>query len=216
MSLVTLAGRPVLEATITLPLRGAWRADLVVASDGEDITGQVALEDNGLIYSGTVVRGGLDHTRWLGRLVGGAGGLTRPTIPRPYRDVVAAVVLADLLLDAGERLSPDSDPDVLTYALPQWLRFGQVEDALEALVVDKIGVNWRTERGGEIWVGTDTFPEVTLDHVIESRSDERRLWTIATERTDLAPGFSFEGQRIVQVSHRLSADSLRSEVSFGG
>lgn len=216
MALLTLNGHGVLEATIVLPLRGNWRADVVAATDGEDLTGSVIIDDSGITYDGTVVRGGVEHTRWTGRIIGGAGKLTPVALPRPYRNVPASVVLADIMTELGERLSSESDPVVLAYMLAQWFRFGTGEDAIEELVVEEIGANWRVLRDGSIWVGFDTFPELEVVNVIETRSTERKLWTVATERTDLIPGVTFGGEQITQVTHRITeGEGLRSEVSIG-
>lgn len=213
MGTIEINGQPVLEGAIVMPLRGNWRADLMAGTD-QDITGTVAIDDDGVIYNGTVVRGGVDHTRWNGRVVGGKAKLDQPVLPRAYREATAGLVLADLMLETGEILAPDSDVAVLTYALPQWFRFGNLEDAIEDLVVEKIKANWRIKRNGQIWVGTDTYPTLSVENVIERKEDERSVWTVATERTELEPGVTFEGRKIVQVTHRIGSD-LRSEVSLG-
>ena len=215
MALMELNGFGVIEATIVLPLRGNWRADVVASTDGEDVTGSAEVTDEGLVYAGTVVRGGVEFTRWIGRIVGGAGKLDGPCLPRAYRETTAGLVLADLMTETGERLSTQSDPAVLAYALPQWFRFGNVEDVIEELVVDKIGANWRVEREGAIWVGFDTFPNVEPDVVIEERDDQQKKWTLAAETTEFSPGVVFEGQQIVEVTHRITEAGLRTELSLG-
>lgn len=215
MGVLTIAGHEVLEATIVLRLRGNWRVDLTVATDGENLTGEQIIDDDGLGYQGTIQSGGLDHTRWIGRMVGGANKLGSPALPRPYRETTAGIVMKDLATELGERLSLESDPLVLAYLLAQWMRFGNGEDAIEELIVEKIGANWRVLRDGSIWVGIDTFPEVKVEHVVVDKDDDRKVWTVATERSDLEPGVTFEGRQVVQVVHRIGEDGLRSEVSFG-
>lgn len=215
MALIELNGFGVLEATIVLSLRGNWRAEIVASTDEADVTGTAELVDDDLLYVGTVARGGLDHERWRGTIVGGAGKLTGPCLPRPYRETTAGIVLADLMAETGERLSPLSDPVVLAYVLPQWFRFGNVEDAIEELVVDKIGANWRVLRDGTIWVGTDTFPQRSYDVVIEDRDDQQKKLVAAAETTLIEPGVVFEGRQIVEVTHRITEAGLRSELSLG-
>jgi hypothetical protein len=214
MAVITVNGFPLLGGTIVQALKGNWRADLNVGSDGADITGDVVIDDNGIFYQGTVERGGVDHTRWNGRVVGGKGKLPKPILPRAYQNSTAGVVLADLMTETGERLAIDSNPLVTNFALAQWFRFGNLEDALEQLVVDLIHGNWRVRRDGSIWVGFDVFPPLSVEVVIEERSDERRIWTVATERTELEPGVTFEGRKVLQVTHRVE-EGLRSEVSLG-
>jgi hypothetical protein len=216
MALMTINGHGVLEATIVLPLRGNWRADVVASTDGEDLAGSVTISDDGVTYDGTVERGGVEHTRWTGRIIGGAGNLTPMALPRAYRNVPAVVVLADVATELGERLSPESDPLVLTYMLPQWFRFGTGEDSLEELVVEKIGANWRVLRDGTIWVGFDTWPDFDSGAVIESRNTDRKLWTVATDTTEFLPGVTFQGERVSQVKHRITeGEGLRTELSIG-
>lgn len=215
MALIELNGYGVLEATIVLSLRGNWRAELVASTDEADVTGTAELVDDDLLYVGTVTRGGLDHERWRGTIVGGAGKLDGPCLPRAYRETTAGIVLADLLAEVGERLSPTSDPTVLAYVLPQWFRFGNVEDAIEELVVDKIGANWRVQRDGAIWFGVDTFENVEPDVVIEDQDDQRKKWVVAADTTFFSPGVVFQGRQVVEVTHRITEAGLRSELSLG-
>lgn len=211
--MITLAGKPVLTATLALPALGAWTCDAVVSSD-TDITGRVALQEGSLVYSGTVKRGGVLSGRWTGRIVGGAGGLEIDAGPRAYQNTTLGVVLDDALAGGGEKRAGDSNPALLALALPQWLRAGTVADALGALIVGLGQSGWRVKRDGTIWVGTDTYPAKKIPHVLINRHDESKHWLIAPESTELGPAVLFEGRRVRQVIHRLSPDGLRTEVHF--
>lgn len=211
--MITLAGKPVLTAALTLPRRGAWTVEAVVSSD-TDITGSVTLADGGLLYAGTVTAGGVLSGRWSGRVVGGAGGLDLDPGPRAYQNTTLGVVLADALAAGGERRSTDSNPALLALALPQWLRVGTLDEALGALVVTFGRSSWRVKRDGSVWVGTDTYPQARVPYVLIEKQESQRSWTIAPENTLLGPGSTFEGRRVGQVVHRISPDGLRTEVSF--
>lgn len=217
MSFLTLGGFPVLAiGGLVLPRQGAWRANDVEVATEDALSGAVSLVDGTIGYRGTVVSGTVDHTRWKGDLVGGANGLEKTATPRPYRDVTAGLVLADLLTEVGERLSTDTQPQVLAYLLAQWLRFGRAEDALDDLVRDELGATWRVLRDGSLWAGVDLYPSQEVEHVIIEESGALRKITIAPSRTDLSPGRMFLGRQVEQVTYTLSEEGLRAEVSFGG
>ena len=82
----TFNGLSLLRCRLEEPRTGIWTADVEVDSE-TDITGAAALDLDGTAYTGTVYRGGLDSGRWLGRIVGGAGGMSIPACciwgPRP-------------------------------------------------------------------------------------------------------------------------------------
>lgn len=216
MSFVTLNGFPVLGiGGLVLPRQGAWRANDVEVATEQDLTGAVSLVDGTIGYRGTVVSGTVDHTRWKGDLVGGGNGLEKLLTPRPYRNVTAGLVLADLLTEAGEQLSTETQPQVIAYSLAQWLRFGRAEDALDDLVRDELGATWRVQRDGTIWAGTDLYPSQDVEHVVIEEMGALRRLVIAPVQTDLSPGRTFLGRQVEQITYRLDEAGLRAEISFG-
>lgn len=211
--MITLAGKPVLTATLTRPRLGAWTLDAVVSSDA-NITGSVKCADGSLLYAGTVQRGAALSGRWSGRVVGGAGGLDTDPGPFAYQNTTLGVVLADALAAGGERRASDSNPALLALALPQWLRLGTVGDALGTLIRDFGKSTWRVKRDGSVWVGTDTYPITKAPFVLIDKHEAQKSWTIAPQDTALGPGVTFEGKRVRQVVHHVSPEGLRTEVHF--
>jgi hypothetical protein len=168
---------PVLSASILLPRTGAWVADVQTDGDGPADGAPVVLAHaDGLAFAGAVVRGGPWQGAWRGRIVGGRGGLSRELQAAPYRNVTLAIIVEDLLREAGELpLAVDSDADALALAVGRWLRApGPAGHAL-AECARVVGRLWRVRADGAVWIGADTYPEVVVgigtDVLLRDRGD---------------------------------------------
>ncbi|MEW5858394.1 MAG: hypothetical protein AB1861_13585, partial [Cyanobacteriota bacterium] len=66
----------IINLAIHEPLHGVWHAD--VETDSEiTITGAVSITDSITTWNGTVLRGAVEHGKWVGRIVGGAGKMSK-------------------------------------------------------------------------------------------------------------------------------------------
>jgi hypothetical protein len=214
----TANGRTLLAAEITQPRVGAWRADLEIDSE-EPLTGAVTIDIEGTEFRATVVpgRSGAHGGRVRARVVGGAGGLSKVLPARNYAggNVRLEVVLRDILRATGETLSPRSDAAVLSRQLGKWHRSEEAASHALVALLDAARATWRVERDGTVWVGTETWPEATLEHVLLDEDWAAGVITIAPERPELEPGTTFLGQRIEQVVHTLEPNALRTEAHLG-
>jgi hypothetical protein len=207
---------PILSATIDMPLRGAWTADVVVDCDvRERVLGAVQLDnaEGTWTLKGTSRLGDVDLAgKAVVRVVGGAGGLAKPLDPKFYRDMPASTVVADAIEGGDETLSSDSDS--LQTKLECWTRMKTtVSQELDA-IVDALGLEWRVLSNGSIWIGSESWPEsaTTYDYLEEHPEDSRVI--IGPDAPTLVPGTTFLGRAVVHVTHTISPGSLRTEVLF--
>ena len=204
---VTANGFDVLAMRVTLPLDGVWVATLQVATD-EGLAGALRLENEGVVFTGTVVSTG----QALVDAVGGAGGMGRDVDARSYRGATARDIIADLLAAVGERLDGSSSRDVLATALPYWTRArGRASVALSTLT-DALGARWRVLPSGTIWVGTETWPAVSSDYEALELDRDSAAGTVllAPETIALGPGVVLEGERVGRVEHVMAGEDLRT------
>ncbi len=191
MSAVTLGGRAVTLATITLPASGVWCADVDVDT-ADEITGRAELVvDGGPTWSGTVVSGGVSHGLWRGRIVGGAGGL-RTTLPAlAYRNATLADVLRDVLSEAAEVLSPTSAD--LSYAVALWQRTRGLGASAVAEIALAAGYVWRVLADGTVWMGVETWHDAgELELTLLDRNTRGGIYTISGDTLSLAPGMRLQ------------------------
>jgi len=206
---ITVNGLPVLELRLTLPLVGAWVAELEVdMSEADDPpTGQVSIADDGGSYNATVVRSGiLAHSARLD-VVGGRGGLSQAVAARSYRDVSARDVAADILAQVGEALDPSSTPAVLGTKLPYWtVTAGRAGAALSALC-DALSARWRVLPNGHIWIGVESWPNAERDAVELDRDDAAgAVFTAPEDLAVLAPGTVLASRNVGRVEYLVSRE----------
>ncbi len=217
MADLVCAGARVLRASIVRPRLGAWTADLVLDA-AEPPTGAVELTsaDGALALHGTVTRGAAWQGRAEVRVVGGAAGLDAVLAPRAYRDATVRVVVADLLRECGEALAADADAAALATALPFWTR--EAEPARDALarVLERTGAAWRVRDDGAVWIGPEAWGEVEVpgDVLDLAPRDMRAVLGTDTVYGLLAPGTTWLGQRVSLVEHVVTAERVRTHVTF--
>lgn len=215
MSLITCAGADVLSARITIPLRGAWFAELEIADAGEGAkapSGRVAISapDVSLELSGTVVTGGRFHGRTSVQVVGGAGGLTKVLPARFYRGVQTRTVLNDTLSSGGEKLSSTSDTEITGRPVAAWSRpFGPISATLEAVTARTSGACWRTLRAGDVWIGVPQFGATNLEIEYRDQDFDLKTFDFAADIMSLDPNVMLDGRKIVQVQYSLTGNGLR-------
>lgn len=175
MSELTLDGASaILRAHFHLPFSGVWSCDLEADTDS-DVTGPVTIEVDGIeTFRGTVIRGGVDHGAWCGRIVGGAAGLRGALPALAYLDATRADVVRDALAESGEVLAASSDTLAVTLA-----RFHRAEGAAARAIqatADALGYGWRVLADGTVWLGRETWPaspEASLS-LLDSNAQQRR------------------------------------------
>lgn len=219
MAAITLAGSPVLAATITQPGVGAWVADVEVATDAA-ITGRVELApEAGAAWSGTVIEGGVHAGTWRGRVVGGAAGLRRELPATSYRGATLHDVLADALREAGEALAPGVDLSAWSVAL--YLRMRRAAAWTVADVARAAGAPWRVTRAGAVRVGAETWGALTLDDVsVVGESPVMQRYELAGAVLAVDPGVTLtlpleagpSAVRVESVVHRVEGERVTATV----
>jgi hypothetical protein len=219
MSNLEINGIPCISGSVHFPRVGRWTADLIVDTD-EAITGLARLvSDDGVIdLAGTVQHGGAFASVVSVRVVGGTGGLDGSVTPAYYSTAPLRVPLQALLSQLGETLSPRSDQAVLGRFVASWTRVaGTGGTALETLA-GIAGVDWRVLDDGTVWVGSDTYPIVTVDPVqvdlLHSRPAEDHVILSAEPIPPVRPGVTFQGRRVAYVEYRLLERGAELEVWY--
>ena len=224
MALVTANGVAVISGTVLRPLVGAWTADLVIDQidgTGFDAGTRVNIQsDNGYSLTGTVAqdRTGAFLDAVHVRVVGGAGGLAKAASARSYAQPGAFVrdVLNGLCADAGETLSSTTDASFLTTNLTAWSTIGgnPVMRNLRALLdIVAPTLSWRILADGTLWVGAETWSQVTTDFQIMSQDPGDGSYHIGIESPFIVPGTSLPGVgNVGMVQDDIAEGHLRSRV----
>lgn len=216
-ALATLAGADVLEARMMLPAHGRWCVEATIATLVEP-SGRVTFAcENGLELSGTVVRTRAYNDAVGVWMVGGANGLDAH-VASANRFAFLRDPLDAVMRTCGESLAADVDSAVTTTFVDRWVNGGTGQSCLEAVIVEatrKLGqpVTWRFNADGEIWIGAETWPAVTLpDHAAVIEEDATRgVRIVGCETPTIEPGTDVAGVgRVVYVEHTITADEVRS------
>lgn len=222
MTTLTTSAGPlnVIKAEITELLEGAWTARVEVDSDDE-LSGPISLTDGLTTWVGSIKpdRGAQEHGRFIAQLVGGTGGLATVLGVRNYDSPFISDILADLVSDTGEGLSPETDTSVLTAQVERWSRrSGPGGLSLKQITDESSADNWRIRRDGLIWLGAETYPAVpeTFDFTEITRDPSQDTITIAPEENQVLPavGNSFLGRNVVGVVTSIDEGSLRQVISW--
>jgi len=210
----TANGLTLLEATLWRPRVGRWTAE--VSCDGEEaLSGAVTLDLDGVILKGTAKQSGAFQGRVGAIVVGGSGRLHEELPAKFYDDVPLSLPLGEILSATAETLSATSDAAILGRQLQRWTRTGG-KPAHHALgqLIDAVGATWRHLEDGTLWVGTETWPEQQVEHELLDELSSDAHVVIAPQKLELRPGVTFLGRHVEHVTHRLTADELRTEALF--
>jgi hypothetical protein len=208
MAAITLAGGAVLALRFTLPVSGLRTATLE-ADIEEAVTGTVELEDGANVYQCAIVRSGLVSGVCRADVIGGRGGLLGKLTARSYQGLPARAVLSDVLAAAGETLDATSTPSILATPIPYWTR-GAVSGstALDSLC-DKLGARWRVLPNGNVWVGTESWPEADEELQPDQLDRDEAAGTVylAPDDLTLSPGIVLDGRRVGRVEYSMTRNS---------
>lgn len=212
--LVTVNGVAVSCGTVTFPLSGTWHGELEVSADSADaVTGAATLAMGSVSLVGFSTPGVSDGKRVTLNIVGGAGGLGTTIAPQHYVGPTRERLLTEALRVGGETLSTASTG--ISGPVPQWTRTaGIVSDAVRA-IADDAGLSWRVVADGSVWVGSETWPTVTVDHVLEDQEPTQSLVTIEVESASVLPGVTFLGSRVTSAVYHVGSTGIRADIYSG-
>lgn len=187
MTALRIGDAAVTRCDVTFPRRGVWCADVDLDAETAP-SGRVSLVvDGGPTWSGTVISGGVSHGLWSGRIVGGAGGLRGTIEARAYRNATLADVVADVLTDTQESVTPTMGDLGIAAAL--WHRVRGSGSAALGSVADAAGYGWRVLADGGVWMGAETWPALALGDVSLLEVDRlRRVYVLGGDTLAIVPG----------------------------
>lgn len=220
----TINALSLVTALVSLPLNGAWHADVSVSpaqgDQGVALSGMVTIELDGLTLVGTVVRSAVDDSMIRARIVAGAGGMSSELKEAYYKgSPTVRKVVEDILRETGETLSGASSAAVLDTVIGTWQRERGPAGVALSRIVEAYGGSWRSLPDGTVLVvGPEGWPVVEPKHTQVPGGDPiqgscRIAWP---ERTppDVLPGITFLGQQVSYVVHELAPGGLRTELRF--
>ena len=210
----------VLSATIDETLKGAWTARVQVDSDA-DISGTVTLSNDGTTaWVGTVLRGtAQEHGRVIAQIVGGGGGLSTQLGALNYDSATLADILADILAEAGEVISPTVSVDTLLALVERWSRpTGPAGLSVQQVVDEADAEHWRVLRTGLVWLGNEDYPVVPDSFQFQeiARIPDKDQIIIAPEDDQVlvAAGDNFLGRNVAAVSTVIDPSSQRQVITW--
>lgn len=189
---------PVLRCALTLPMNGAWSAEVEVAADAA-LSGAVRLTlPGGPTWNGLVVRSEHSAERARARIIGGTVTWTTPTVLQHYRSTTTGAVLAGL----GVSLDAPS-----TAALPFWTRKASTIGEGVSAIATHLGVNWRVNPDGTLRIRAEAPEQVDPDAVEVLRDATRGIVELAPEAATLLPGVLRASDSVGDVIYDVSEDS---------
>ena len=203
----TCNGMPIISLEVSLPSSGAWVA--LVCVDGPSLPDAVTIVCGEITLSGTAVTRGTFAGRTIARVVG-AAGLIKPVVAKHYRQMPAVHVLGEILSEVGEKLDPTSE---VSTVLPMWLRVQSAASAQVSAVARQLGLSWRVNEAGEVWVGTPTWKAAPIRSatLIDWDRGAGRM-VLGCVDPYLVPGMTYEGVQPRNIIHRLDGRSVRTEL----
>ncbi len=161
-------------------------------------------------------------------IMGGSGALLAPLLPPRYyasgaSPISAELVVADIAAATGDTFAAGVATALDAYSLPSWHRMGGTALSGIDILAGILGLGWRFEQDGALWVGSETWPEpdeATLARgYFESGDPADGMTLYATDGTPFTAGQSVNGAQAIEVCYRYdammedrSAGALRAEV----
>lgn len=199
-------GSRVVTGRITIPLYGAWFADLTLAVPDDFAAGDsVTITIGELSLKGTIARSsGFSGSRSM-RVIAGAAGWRKLVASKGYSlssGVKLSLVLADAAADAGEKIVTDSDRSLG----PVFTRRGN--RPAERVLKDTLDGQWWIDNLGVTQTKARASTAISTPFTILNYSGAKGRFQIATEAyQDWTPGRTFQ-------SPLLTAAQTISSVSF--
>lgn len=212
-----LAGTSVLTATVTIPVRGAWTADVTLVTPPSGGTaGLQTLKLADLELKGTVVRGAEFQGQYSARMVGGYAGWRNSLGPKSYQSdggLRLGPILKDLAREAGEQVNVVDDRTIGTAFVR---RSGPASRTLDELYPD-----WWVDFAGVTQIGPRPTSTTPAEFQVLDKAPEEGRTELSTESpAGFYPGVSFAAPSIPlttanMVVHRLDGGKLRTTVYAG-
>ncbi len=192
MSTVSVNGAPVSGCSVTIPMFGAWVADIDLVADVA-LDSRVTLTVGDLTLVGTVVsQAGFAGSR-KARLVGGGGGWGKTIPAKGYSHIIgvkASTVVGDAAREAGESITLDSDRTLGV----NWAREEAPAERTLALVV---GHEWWIDNTGVTRTDARATAPIATPFTLVSRDGAIDAFEIATEFVaSWAPGATFSSSTV--------------------
>jgi|SRR6478609_6754785 len=212
----TLNGLQCASARLTLPLYGAWIADMEIAAAEDAPSGRCSLVIGDMTLSGTVFRS-IEHAgNTRVRVVGGAGKWGKAVAPRGYKSPAGlqlAPILQDAARDAGEALGA-----IPAQSVGSWYsrRRGAASQVFALL---PSGTSWWVDDAGVTQVGARSTGTISTPLDVMSCDGFAGVATIAAdELSPIRPGRTLshptlDSARVIDtvIWHVMSTE-LRGEV----
>jgi hypothetical protein len=211
VSTITVNGKRVPAASITLPFYGAWSAELSIdtpSSIGEPgAAAELVVGD--LTLHGTIVRGGVFAGDQGARIVGGAGGWRKSIAPKGYTQAAGvrlSLVLEDAARAVGESVVVATERTLGT----SWARrAGKAERMLTRLT----GGAWWVDAAGKTQTAARATEAITTPFTVIKRSNSQGRIEVATESiASWQPGRTFTSPALTG-TQTISAVSIVAEGS---
>ena len=224
MADVTLQPRPasptdqplaVAEGDYLPGFSGNWTAHLEFADQVPAPTGKVTLTWLGQALAGQVLRSGQSAAGRTFALVAGGNGHLGAALPpqlpaKAYRNSLVRVILQDILTAAGEQLSPAAQQDVLLRQVATWPRRQDTAASLLDDLARELGVIWRVQPDGTVWIGRYDFAEAVLSQELQQLDEADPAYAeglFVPHAFGPLPGQSYQARKIGCAQYTISPDN---------
>lgn len=209
-----LAGHRVYVASLVIPKRGIWTADVTLPDPLDLAIGsRVTLTIANLSLRGTLIRASEFQGDYQARLVGGAGKWRNVIPARSYRSPAGlkrGPILKDAAREAGEEINVVDDATIGGFCIRAKNPAFRILDALYP--------NWWVDTDGKAQIRARPTGNVATKFDLVSFQPSTARYEIATEfPASFMPGMSFVSPTTAQatanlVEHQLSQGKLRTVV----
>lgn len=216
----TVEGRNVLQGAVCLYASGAWMANLGLEGDQALATGaavKVAFPDGIQEFNGTVLNSIAYGSRTNVEIVGGKGGLRKPTDAQQYRETTAKVVLSDLARQGGETLSLGGmTSEILDHQFESWAVMNKTVGQGITDVAHALGVDWIILDTGDVWLGTLPWKASTAKYELVNHDTQYGFLELAPGDGAYAirPGQTVEGLNVTVATYRILGATHRIVLEY--
>lgn len=184
----SLNGQPTADVSLTVPLYGAWVADVTLTAATAIGPGPVALTIGPLTLAGAVYRADVFAGRAKARLVAGFGGWQKVIPAQAYQSpsgVLLSHVLGDAAMAVGEKVNVQTDGPVGAFFVRET---APASRTLKQLA----GSLWWIDATGTTQIGPRPGLGILSDFQVIDYDPATKTFVVATEAlADWVPGATF-------------------------